>query len=251
MTKKWKTWFDFTLALTSRELKGRYKHVALGFLWIVINPLMQMLVIGLVFQFFPIFKTENYFLFLFLGLLPWNFFTSSFSTGVPLFVNERHLIKKAVFPRESLIISLILSNLFHFLIGLLLVLPFAKAMISFGLLIGAILWLFSFVIGITLLFASLDVRFRDVDFFAKAILPLWFYATPIIYTLSILPQWLQRLLALNPLTPIIQMFRTAFGIQAEPILPQLFFWPLFLTVLVIILSIFVFKKEEKYFDDWM
>ena len=59
MVKQWQNWLDFTLALTSREIKGRYKHAALGFLWIVANPLLQMLVIGLVFQFIPGFRTEN------------------------------------------------------------------------------------------------------------------------------------------------------------------------------------------------
>lgn len=251
MNKNWKNWLDFTLALTTRELKGRYKHVALGFLWIVANPLLQMLIIGLIFQFFPAFRTENYFLYLFLGLLPWNFFTTSFSKAVPLFVFERHLIKKAAFPRESLILSLIVANLFHFSIGLLLVLPFSGFEINLLLITAAITWIFLFTVGISLLFASLDVRFRDIDFFSKAIIPLWFYATPIIYSLKILPPQLQRLLLLNPLTSIIQIFRIGFGIEESSVLFHQLLAPLVLTFIVIVAGITVFKKEEKNFDDWI
>ncbi|HCR80988.1 MAG: Polysaccharide ABC transporter, permease component [Candidatus Pacebacteria bacterium GW2011_GWA1_46_10] len=251
MVKQWQNWLDFTLALTSREIKGRYKHAALGFLWIVANPLLQMLVIGLVFQFIPGFRTENYFLYLFLGLLPWSFFTTSFSKATPLFVYERYLIKKAAFPRESLVISLILSNLLHLSIGLLLVLPFTGFSVNAVLLAAAVSWLFFFTAGISLLFSSLNVKFRDVDFFTKALLPLWFYTTPIIYSPEILPHQLQQLLVLNPMTLIIQLFRAAFGVPETFSFGQSLLIPLSLTLVVVVLGLLVFKKEEQYFDDWM
>lgn len=250
MKKNWNEWLDFTLALTQRELKGRYKHVALGFLWIVANPLLQMLVIGLIFQFFSPFPTEDYFLYLFLGLLPWNFFTASFSRAVPLFVYERHLIKKAAFPRESLIFSLILANLFHCLLGLMLALPFVKQFVDIPLFLGATAWIFVFTAGISLLFSSLNVRFRDADFFVKAVLPLWFYATPIMYPLSILPQEFQTILSLNPLTPIISLFRASFGVETGQG-AETYFWPLLITVAIALIGFLIFKKEEKYFDDWI
>lgn len=251
MTKKWKTWFDFTLALTARELKGRYKHVALGFLWLVANPLLQMLVIGFVLQFFPGIRTENYFLYLFLGLLPWNFFSVSFSKAVSLFVDERHLIKKAVFPRESLILSLLLSNLFHLMVGFILVFPFSLSMINFFTLITAIVWIFVFTTGISLFFASLNVKFRDMSFFVRAIIPIWFYATPIIYSIQAIPEKIQLFLFLNPLTAIIYLFRTSFGIQDHLIAANSFWLSIISTILIALLGILVFKKEEKYFDDWM
>ena len=232
-------WLDFTLALTVRELKGRYKHMALGFAWIMINPLLQMLVIGLIFQFFPTLRTENYFLYLFLGLLPWNFFSASITTGTPLFVHE------------SLIVSLAVSNFFHFSIGLLLVLPFAQASLRFDWLLAASTWLFLFTVGVTLLFSSLNVRFRDIDFLVKAVVPLWFYATPIIYSSQMLPEFAQQILAINPVTPIIELFRAALGVSAAPASQIMLFWPLMITTLVFITGILIFKREEKYFDDWM
>ncbi|OGJ37526.1 MAG: hypothetical protein A2383_00690 [Candidatus Pacebacteria bacterium RIFOXYB1_FULL_39_46] len=251
MIKKWKRWLDFTLALTTRELKGRYKHVVLGFLWLIINPLLQMLVIGFVLQFFPGIRTENYFLYLFLGLLPWNFFSISFSKAVSLFVDERHLIKKAVFPRESLILSLVLSNLFHLIVGFILVFPFSLTMINFFTLILAIFWIFIFTIGISLFFASLNVKFRDMSFLVRAIIPIWFYATPIIYSIQLIPEKIKLILFLNPLTAIIQLFRVSFGIQDYLLSPDALWLPIFSTIIITILGILVFKKEQKYFDDWM
>ena len=92
---KQRQWLDFLLAMAEKEIKARYKHAVLGFLWIVLNPLLQMLVIGFIFQFFVPVKVENYFLFLFSGLLPWNFFSMSLSKATPSIVYERSLIQKA------------------------------------------------------------------------------------------------------------------------------------------------------------
>lgn len=247
----WARWWDFTLALTGREIKGRYKHAFLGFLWMVANPLLQMLVIGLVLQFFPDIRTENYFLYLFTGLLPWNFFSVSFSKAVSLFVDERHLVKKARFPRESLILSLTLSNLFHFAIGLVLIFPFAFMNIQPLLLLVAVLWLAVFTTGISLLFSSLNVKYRDISFFVRAVIPLWFYATPLIYSLRMVPEKVQALLFLNPLTAIMHLFRASFGIHEGSVAPSAFAQSLVLTAIVICIGVLVFKKEERYFDDWM
>ena len=74
---KTRYWLDFLWVMTQKEIKARYKHATLGFLWIVINPLSQMAVMGFVFQFFVPVHVDNYFLFLFAGLLPWNFFAQS------------------------------------------------------------------------------------------------------------------------------------------------------------------------------
>jgi len=92
LSPKQRHWLDFLIAMTEKEIKARYKHAVLGFLWVIINPLLQMLIIGFVFQFFIPVKVDNYFLFLFAGLLPWNFFSMSLSKTTPSIVYERSLI---------------------------------------------------------------------------------------------------------------------------------------------------------------
>lgn len=259
-------WLDFLAAMTAKEIKARYKRAVLGFLWIVINPLSQMLVMGVVFQFFVPVKVDNYFLFLFAGLLPWNFFSQSLTKGTPSFFYERNLIKKARFPREAIVLSIILSNLFHFLIALgllLLALLVDKwwlesygllEMLQYGLrmlwLVPGIGLLLVFTVGLTLLSGSLNVRFRDVNFIVQLLVMLWFYATPVIYALNLLPVHLQPIFYLNPMTLIVELFHHA--LMGLPLtLPEL--WPVAVVMIWVIfyVGVLVFMRENKNFDDWL
>lgn len=265
-------WQEFLLAMTEKEIKARYKHALLGFLWIVLNPLLQMLVIGLVFQFFVPVKVDNYFLFLFAGLLPWNFFSLSLAKTTPAIVFERSLIQKAKFPREVIILSIVLANAFHLVISLaLLILILLASSLFHGLIIAqftfssqeitnlivrsimlvpSLLWLISLTGCLSLLLSTLNVRFRDVTFMVNAVIPLWFYATPIIYTLNLLPQFLQPLAYLNPLTGITELFHwvlldmpvtSVLGVSVS----------LIVSIVLSLLGVMVFKKESHYFDDWV
>src|SRR3989344_8880626 len=96
--KALKHYFDFLWAMTEKEIKVRYKRAVFGFLWVVVNPLLQMIIIGFVFRFFIKEPIKNYFLFLLVGLLVWNFFNLSLSKATSSIVYERTLIKKAKFP---------------------------------------------------------------------------------------------------------------------------------------------------------
>lgn len=248
-------WVEFVLALTEREIKARYKRAALGFLWIIIQPIMQMLIIGIVFQFFVPFKTDNYFLFLFSGLLPWNFFSLSISKVVPIFVNERYLLKKANFPRESLPLSMILANFFHFSVGAVLFIFLLGIMRGFSwtnlLFIPVSLWLLFLTFFLGLLLSSWNVKFRDINFIVQAILPIWFYATPIVYDLSVIPDWFQIILHLNPLTFIIEVFRFSFlSMPIDDFGIKLAINVIF-TFLIFYLAMIVFIKENNNFDDWI
>src|SRR3989304_2803226 len=103
-----KNYLDFILTMTQKEIKARYKRAVFGFLWIVLNPILQMIIIGVIFSFFI--KIENYFLFLFSGLLPWQFISLSISKATPSIVFERALLQKAKFPIESIPVSIILAT---------------------------------------------------------------------------------------------------------------------------------------------
>ena len=124
MKTNFKHFFNLLWGMTDKEFRVRYKNTLFGFLWIVINPLLQMFVIGFIFRFFIKDPIPNYFLYLLTGLLVWNFFSLSISKTTPLIVNERTLIKKAKFPKEVLPLSVILSNFIHLLIAFaLLIIP--------------------------------------------------------------------------------------------------------------------------------
>lgn len=261
-----KHWQEFVWAFTVKEVKARYKKAILGFLWIIINPLLQMGMIGLIFQFFVPVKVENYFLFLFAGLLPWNFFSYSVNKNTPMILNERGLIKKAKFPREAVVISVVLSNLFHTLIAwaILFVILIADKFFAdkfttlqliqyigrLTLTVPLIAWLTMLTIGMSLLFAALNVRFRDVNFLVQAVMPLWFYATPVVYTLNILPEVMSTLLYINPLTGLIELFH--FTLLGQPVYDlRLVILNFIASILIFILGCMVFMREAPYFDDYV
>lgn len=266
LDKKDRFWLDFLFAMTEKEIKARYKHAVLGFLWIIINPIIQMLAIGFVFQFFIPVKVDNYFLYLFAGLLPWNFFSYSVSKNTPMIINERSLIQKANFPREAIILSVVLSNLFHFLISLILliilliadkifleaysIIEIIQYFFKIGLVSIFVVWLAMLTSGFSLLFSALNVKYRDVNFVVQAIVPIWFYGTPIVYSIDLLPSVFRPFFYLNPMTAIIDGFHYS-------LLDQKFYSiDLLLLSLAVSLMIFfigwkVFEKESKFFDDWV
>jgi len=241
--------------MTEKELRARYKYTILGFIWLVINPVIQMIVIGFIFTFFIKEPIPHYYFHLFIGLIIWNFFSVSLSKTTPSIVYERELIKKSKFPRSVIPLSIILSNFINLLIGMILfVIPvfFINTVSSHTIpatLVGFLL-LFVFTTGISLLASALNVRFRDVNFFVQALLVVWFYATPIIYTFSFIPYryiWFWRL---NPMTSILQLFQFAFLNAPAPGLAMLTM-NIFIIICISIIGVIAFRNESKNFDDWI
>jgi len=258
-------WFDYLLIMTKKEIKSKYKNTTLGFLWIFINPLSQMLVMGIIFGFFIPVEIDNYFLFLFTGLLPWNFFSHSILQSTPSIVEERDLVKKSNLNREVIVLSRVLSNMFHFLMSLFLLLIFlvisqliadpsvwhlAQYVFGFLRLIPYLIWILVFTSGLALLFSAVNVRFRDLNFIVNAIVPLWFYATPITYSLNLLPSNLTTILSFNPITPIIEGFQSVL-LSTSMISEKFVLFHILVTLLLFMFAVLFFKKENKDFADWI
>lgn len=247
--------FDLLFAMTEKELRARYKHTVFGFFWLVANPLLQMIVIGFVFTFLLAQPVKNYYFFLFNGLLVWNFFSLSLAKTTPSIVYERSLIKKARFPHAVIPLSIILGNFIHFSLAFILYLvPVlflgTLSLVSAPLVLFSFLLLLIFTVGLSLLTASLNVRFRDVNFFVSALLIIWFYATPVMYSLTMIPQHLLWLWRFNPLTSILQLLQQAIlGLPGPG--PGMLISNIGVIVITTILGVMVFKRESKYFDDWL
>jgi ABC-2 type transport system permease protein len=247
--------FELLWGMTQRELRARYKYTIFGFLWILINPLLQMLIIGFVFHFFMKEPIQNYYYFLFIGLLAWNFFSSALSKSTPSIIYERGLIKKSKFSRSIIPLSIIVSDFIHFLaaIAMLTILIIFLGIMSPGsilYILTAFVLLFAFTVGISLLSTALNVRFRDVNLFIQTFIMFWFYATPIIYPLSIVPYQYYWLWRFNPLTSVIQLLQHGF---LNMPLPGVAMVSINTTIIIVtlILGIVVFRKESKNFDDWV
>ncbi|OGY16032.1 MAG: hypothetical protein A2785_02585 [Candidatus Chisholmbacteria bacterium RIFCSPHIGHO2_01_FULL_49_18] len=251
--KALKHYFDFLWAMTEKEIKVRYKRAVFGFLWIILNPLLQMLIIGIVFSYFI--KIENYFLFLFGGLLLWQFFSLSLQKATPSFVYERSLIQKAKFRKEVIPASIILSNYFNLLISIAMLILFLLLTeqlndIRIWLLIPALIWILMFTIGLSLLTSSLNVRYRDVAFFVQTALILLFYATPILYSLDLVPQQVLLLYYLNPLSSIFVLSQIAITGKGQ-VAPSLLVSNMLISISLITLGLVVYRKNHRHFVDWL
>jgi lipopolysaccharide transport system permease protein len=248
---------ELLFALTQKEIKARYKHAILGFLWIFINPLVQMLVMGFVFSLIFKFGIKDYYLFLFFGLLPWNFFSLALTKATPRIVYDRSLIQKSKFPQEVIPLSIVLSHFFHFLVSWLMLIIFllitqqwqffSLSAISNQLL--AIFLLVIFTSGLSLVTSALTVFYRDINFVVQMGIMLWFYVTPIIYPFSAVPQKFQTIFYLNPLL-------TVFSFLQKPLISLSIPFETTLThILVILLTLFLgwrfFKSKAQYFSDWL
>ena len=197
-------------SLVARELKARYRGSVLGFFWSFINPLLLLLIYTVVFTVVmpnvhpP--ELEPFALFMFCGLLPWTWFSSSLLESSNVLVAGGNLIKKVLFPAEVLPIVTVLAGLVHFCLGLPILVAFLiyyrvpatpTDLLWFPVIVAVQLVL---TIGLALLVSALTVHFRDVRDLLSNLLTLWFFATPIIYPITQAPERVRRLLYLNPFT---------------------------------------------------
>lgn len=239
--------------LVQRDLKVKYKGSALGFFWSLLNPLFMLVVYTVAFQYVIKIKVPNFSIFLFAGLLPWNFLTATLSMGVGAISDNANLVKKIYFPREILPLSVVLVNLFHFLLTFLVLTP---ALFFFGMIPGPaflflpviIVFQALFVLGLTLFTSALNVYYRDVKHMQEVLLQLWFWGTPIIWSLELVPDRFRYLALLNPFTHFTGAYR---AIILEGVLPS----PLTMTALAAAsLLMFaagyrVFKKKQRRFAE--
>jgi lipopolysaccharide transport system permease protein len=196
--------------LVARELRARYRGSVLGVFWSFVNPLLSLLIYTFVFTVvMPGVRPqtyEPYALFMFCGILPWTWFSSSLLEASNVLIAGGNLIRKVLFPAEVLPLVTVLSGLVHFGLGL----PILAAFLIYyrmpiepvDLAWFPIIVLIQLVLtaGLALLVSALTVHFRDVRDLLQNLLTLWFFATPIIYPLSLAPANVQRLLDLNPFT---------------------------------------------------
>lgn len=219
---------ELLLNLTAREVKGKYKRTALGQLWSLINPLALMGTYAIVFGFLLRGKPDPgdpsgldvFALWLASALLPWIFFTNVLnSTMVSILANE-NLVKKVSFPRSSLVISSALAALFtsFFEMCVLLVVVYAfggNPTVYIPLVALALVCLGALGLGIGFFLAVSNVYFRDTQHFIAIILQLWFYATPIVYTMKTVTDradksghhWISVVYRLNPAERFAELFR--------------------------------------------
>ena len=202
-------------ALVQRALRARYRGSFLGFVWSFLNPLLLLLVYTLVFRyvFAPRHGSgpEPYALFLFTGLLPWIWLSSSLMEASQSIADGGALLKKIAFPAEVLPLVAVLANAVHFLLAAPVLLVFLAVWgpgLSPQALLAPLPMLveFLYATGLGLGLAALGVRYRDVRDLLANFLTLWFFASPVFYAIESLPENIRRYVVLNPLGPILDAY---------------------------------------------
>ncbi len=215
---------ELLVNLTLREVRGKYKRTALGQTWSLLNPLVQMAIFTVVFGLLIRIRPEPgdpsgldvFALWLVTGLLPWAFFANAVSGGMGALIGNANLINKVYFPRETLVLSTVFSWNVSFAIELLvltaaLLVLGGSPLLFLPLVVLAVVALTAFALGVALALSVANVYFRDTQHVMALVMQVWFYATPIVYPLSLVGDeasaTVETIYRLNPMERFVSIFR--------------------------------------------
>ena len=242
--------------LTWRDVKVRYKQTLLGGAWAILQPLLTMVIFTLLFGRLAGFASLTggvpYPVFAFAGLLPWTFFSNAITNSGNSLINSANLITKVYFPRMIVPGAAVTAGLVDFAIGFMLLIVL---MFYYRLAPGWGLVLLPFLVLLTTLLAvavgmwlsALNVKYRDVRFAIPFLVQIWMFLSPIIYPTSLIPPKLRFAFLLNPMTGIIDGYRTAlFGQRMNWIGLAI---STLITIFGFAYASFVFRRMERGFAD--
>ena len=240
--------------LVQRDIKVRYKQTVLGVAWAVLQPVFAMLIFTVVFGRFAKIPSENvpYAVFVYAGLLPWTFFSTSVTQSAQSLISQEALLTKIYLPRMFVPAAPVGGALVDLTISFgvfAVIMAYHRQVPGWGILAipALVLMTIATALGVGLLLASLTVSYRDFRFVVPFMMQVWMYASPVIYPVNLVPAEYRWVLALNPLGGIIDGFRAA-------LLGRPFDLPTLAVSAatgagVLLLGIFYFRKMERRFAD--
>jgi lipopolysaccharide transport system permease protein len=244
---------ELIFKLAWSDFKLRYKNSALGFFWSLLEPMLMLLVLYVVFSNLMRIQVENYQLFLLLGIILWNFLDRGTSMSIWGIIGKPSLVQKVYFPRDILVLSTCLTAL---MMTSLEFLVFVIFMAVFRVVPGVtiayfpLIFIFQFltVLGLSLALSALNVYFRDVQFIWRLAVQVGFFATPILYPISIFPARVQWIVMLNPMAMIITMMRdvTLYRLAPDPLS---ILYVAAASMAILLLGYMIFKKLEPKFAE--
>jgi lipopolysaccharide transport system permease protein len=238
-----------------RDLRVRYKQTVIGVAWVVLQPLLMMSIFTVVFGRLARMPSGGvpYPIFVYSGLLAWIYFSTALSQGSASLIANANLISKIYFPRLIIPLVSVTTHLLDFTLSFLILLCMMfwfgiQPTIRLVLVPGYLAIAAATALGINLWFSALNVRYRDVGYLLPVVTQLWFYLTPIIYPISLVPgKWLP-LYGLNPMVVVIQGFRFAFLGMPEPG-PLAIVTSVVMVGALMVSGIVYFRSMEKSFAD--
>lgn len=243
---------EMIFSLVKRDLKGRYKGSALGFLWTFLNPLFQLLVYTMVFSVIMRAGIEDYYIFLFVALIPWIFFGTSVSGGASCIMAQQDMVKKIYFPREVLpiayVTSLFINMLLSFCVVFAVLFVAGYSISPLGLLCLPLIMIVEYILalGIAMIVSAVTVYLRDLEYLLSIITMAWQFLTPVMYSIDMIPEEARWVFALNPMTPVIMAYRDILYYGKEPELQTLAL-AIGLGVVLFAIGWFVFDRLQRRF----
>lgn len=200
-------------SLVHRDLRGRYKGSVLGFLWTFLNPLLQLAVYTILFSHIIRMGINDYYLFLFVALIPWMFFSSSIMGGSTSILSNQSMVTKIYFPREVLPISVVtgafVNMLYCFIVVLAVVLVFSDRVNFVAWFYLPVIAIIEYILalGFALIAAAVTVYIRDLEHILGIVTMAWQFLTPVMYGIDMVPDEYLFIFNLNPMSPIIVAYR--------------------------------------------
>ncbi|WP_394884861.1 ABC transporter permease [Clostridium butyricum] len=237
--------------LVKKDLRTRYKGSVLGFLWTFVNPLLQLVVYTMVFSVIMKVNVDKFYIYLFIALVPWIFFTSSVQGSASSIIANKDLIKKIYFPRIIIPISIVNAAFMNMIFSMVVV--FIALIIS-GIGVSEYIIMLPIILGIEYLFtlgfsfivSALNVYFRDLEHILGIVIMAWFYVTPIVYTSDMVPSDYSWILNFNPMVPIMQVYRDILYYKQMPDFNGLGII-IISSVIMIIIGYCIFQKLQRNF----
>lgn len=241
--------------LAWREVKVRYKQAALGAAWAIIQPLFTMIIFTLFFGRLAGVPSDGvpYPLFSFCALVPWTYFAGTLSLAGNSLVSNANLVTKVYFPRVLLPAATVISGMLDFVIGsvflfFMMIYYHVKPGWNLVLVPVFVISMMLLALGISMLLAAINVRYRDVKYALPFIIQIWLFVTPIIYPVTFLPAKYQKILALNPMAGIVEGLRACL-FSAHPMPWKLVEISWAVTLLLLVVGALYFRKTERTFAD--
>lgn len=238
-----------------RTIRARYKQSFLGGLWAIVQPTVATLIFSVVFTYFVPIDTGGvpYIVFSYAAMAPWVFFTTSLMDMVESLVINMNLVSKIYFPREVLPIAALCARLLDFGISALLL---VLLMLYFGIGVDPLMLLYlpailaiqmALALGLGFIGAALNVFYRDVKHLITLVIQVWLYASPIIYPVDRVPDWLRPYYFINPMAGILEAYRDVLLRQQAP--GNYLYLSLMIAALLLFVGYRFFKKVEFQFAD--
>lgn len=214
---------EMIFSLVRRDLVGRYKKSVLGFMWTFVDPLLQLLVYTFVFtEIMPMSGIDQYYLHLFVTLIPWGLFASCISGGCTAIINQQDMVKKIYFPREVLPIAYVTSQFVNMIYSFIVV--FIVLILSgTGISLSAIMYMpavmliqYMICLGLTFLTSAITVYLRDMQQILSVLSLALLYASPVIYSIDMVPKEMLKGYMLNPMSVVIVAYREILYYKRAP-----------------------------------